>query len=260
MGTANLQSQLWGARAKDWAEVQESTVAPLYAEVLRQAAIGAGTRLLDVGCGSGMFCQMAAQWGAHVSGLDATEPLLAIAQERLPRSDFRVGEMEAMPYADRQFDVVTGFNAFQYAGDRVQAVREAGRVTRPGGAVVLAVWGQASDCQAGAYLAALGSLLPPPPPGTPGPWALSQAGALEALAGQAGLKPTEVVEVDCPWVYPDEATALRGLLSAGPAMRAINQAGEPAVRDAVAKALAPFRTAAGGYEMQNKFRYLIATA
>ena len=77
---------------------------------------------------------------------------------------------------------------------------------------------------------------------------------------QAELIPTQVVEIDCPWVYRDEATALRGLLSAGPAMRAIHHAGEQAVRDAVVKAIAPFKTTSGSYELQNKFRYLIATA
>ena len=76
MGTANVQSQLWGARARDWAEVQEGMLAPLYEAVLHKTAVGASTTLLDIGCGSGMFCRMAAKLGAQVSGLDATEPLL----------------------------------------------------------------------------------------------------------------------------------------------------------------------------------------
>lgn len=260
MGSASVQSQLWGARARDWADVQEGTVIPLYQAILDKTNVRAGTALLDLGCGAGMLCQMATQRGAQVSGLDATEPLLDIARQRVPNGEFRVGEMEALPYGDKQFDLVTGVNAFQYAANRVNAVKEAVRVARADAPVVIAVWGRAEDCQAGAYLAALGALLPPPPPGAPGPWALSQDGALEALASQADLTPTEVVDVDCPWVYRDEATALRGLLSAGPAMRAIRHAGEPAAREAVLKAIAPFKTASGGYEMQNKFRYLIATA
>lgn len=260
MGTANVQSQLWGERARDWAEVQEGTVIPLYQAILDESKAGAATAHLDIGCGAGMFCQMAAQRGAQVSGLDATEPLLHFARQRVPNGDFRAGEMEELPYGDNQFDLVTAVNAFQYAENRVNAVKEACRVVRTGALVVMAVWGKAEDCEAGAYLAAVGSLLPPLPPGVPGPWALSQNGALEALATKAGLTPTRVLEIDCPWVYHDEATALRGLLSAGPAMRAIQNAGEPAVRDAVAKAIAPFKTASGGYEMQNKFRYLTAIA
>ena len=107
-------------------------------------------------------------------------------------------------------------------------------------------------------LAALGSLLPPPPPGAPGPFALSFDGALEAVVAQAGMTPGNIEEVDCPWEYPDEKTALRGLLSSGPAIRAIQYAGEAAVREAIVKAIAPFKTASGRYLLRNKYRYLIA--
>lgn len=259
MGTANAQSALWGAKAKDWAEVQEGMVTPLYQAVLQKTRVGADTHLLDVGCGAGMFCRMAAKLGARISGLDATEPLIAIARRRVPQGDFRVGEMEELPFADQQFDVVTGFNSFQFADSPVKALREARRVARTGALVVAAVWGKPEDTQAAAYLAALASLLPPPPAGAPGPFALSQAGALEALVTQAGLTPVSVAEVECMWVYRDEETALRGLLSAGPAVRAIQHAGEESVRDAAAKAIRPFKTASGDYQLRNKFRYLIAT-
>jgi SAM-dependent methyltransferase len=179
---------------------------------------------------------------------------------RVPQGDFRNGDMEALPFADHQFDVVTGFNSFQYAADPVNALREARRVARPGSPVVVAVWGKREDIQAASVIAAFASLLPPPPPNTPGPFALSQEGALEALVTQAGLTPKKVAEVDCLWSYADKETALRGFLSAGPAVRIIQIAGEPAVKEAAAKALVPFKTANGGYELRNRFLYLIATA
>lgn len=260
MGTAEVQSALWGARARDWAEVQERTVFSLYLTVLDQAAVDVGTTLLDVGCGAGLFCYMASEMGADVSGLDATPLLIDIAQSRVPEGDFLVGEMEELPYPDQTFEVVTGFNTFQDAASPVSALREARRVARPGGRVVIAVWGKPEDTEAAGYFAALDALLPTPPPGAPGPFALSHAGALEALASAAGLTPTTVEEVDCLWTYNDEATALRGLLSAGPAVRAIQQAGEQSVHDAVVQAIAPFRTATGQYELKNTFRYLIARA
>jgi 2-polyprenyl-3-methyl-5-hydroxy-6-metoxy-1,4-benzoquinol methylase len=97
MGTANLQSQLWGARARDWAEVQEGVAAPLFEAVLNKTAVGAKTSVLDIGCGSGSFCEMAAKRGARVSGIDAAEPLLAIARERVGQGNFRTGEMEELP-------------------------------------------------------------------------------------------------------------------------------------------------------------------
>lgn len=192
MGTAKIQGVLWGAKPRDWAEVQEGTVLALYEAVLSRTGVGPGTALLDVGCGAGMFCQTAARRGARVSGLDATAPFIDIARTRVPDGDFRVGEMEELPFADHQFDLVTGFNSFQYAASPVDALREARRVARTGGSVVVAVWGKPEDTQASAYLAALGSCLPPPPPGSPGPFALSRDGALEELVTEAGLTPTTV--------------------------------------------------------------------
>lgn len=256
MGTAEIQGQIWGARARDWAEIQESVAIPLYEAVLERTGIGEGTSVLDIGCGSGVFCEMAAKRGARVSGIDAAGPLLAIAQERVSDGDFQTGEMEVLPYADQTFDVVAGFSSFQFAASPVNALREARRVSR-NGTVVIAVFGKREENESAAYIAALGSLLPPPPPGAPGPYALSTDGALEALAEEAGMAPGIVETVDCPWEYPDEKTALRGLLSSGPAIRAIQHAGEDVVRQVVLSVIAPFRTDSGGYRLKNSFRYLI---
>jgi SAM-dependent methyltransferase len=259
MGTAKIQGPIWGTRARDWAEVQEGVAIPLYKAVLSKTAIGEGTSVLDIGCGSGIFCEMAAKRGARVSGIDAAESLLAIAHERVSDGDFRTGEMEVLPYANQTFDVVTGFSSFQFAASPVNALREASRVSRTG-TVVIAVFSKPEENESAVYIAAVGSLLPAPPPGTPGPFALSADGALEALATQAGMTPGKVEKVDCPWEYPDEKTALRGLLSSGPAIRAMQGAGEETVRNVILKAIAPFKTTSGGYRLQNNFCYMIAKA
>jgi SAM-dependent methyltransferase len=258
LGTAKIQGQIWGTRAKDWADVQERVAIPLYETVLQQTGVSQGTAVLDIGCGSGIFCEMAAQRGAQVSGLDASEYLLEIARERVPAGDFRTGEMEELPYAERAFDVVTGFSSFQFAANPVTALQEASRVSRTG-TVVIAVFGKPEESESTTYIAAMGSLLPPPPPGAPGPFALSADGALEALAQKAGLTPGIIETVACPWDYPDDETALRGLLSSGPAIRAIEVKGEDVIRGAILNALAPYKTSSGGYHLSNSFRYMIAT-
>src|SRR5919202_1964599 len=126
-GLAQAQGKLWGARARDWAEVQEPAQRALYAPVLDAAGVGEGTRLLDAGCGSGVAAAAAHGRGAAVAGIDAALPLIELARERLPGAEFRVGELEALPYEDSAFDVVTGFNSFQYAADpRAGAVRAVG--------------------------------------------------------------------------------------------------------------------------------------
>ena len=184
--------------------------------------------------------------------------MIAIARSRIPGGDFHVGDMESLPFAGNSFHVVTGFNSFQYAANPVNALRQARRVAKKDSFVVMAVCGKAADCQAAAYVATLFKFLPPPPPGASGPFALSEDGALEALARKAGLTPVEVKDVECPWEYKDLETALRGLLSAGPAVLAIRLVGEQPLREAVACVLEPFKTASGGYRMLNKFRYVMA--
>jgi SAM-dependent methyltransferase len=235
-------------------------VTAVYEAVLRKLNVGPDSMLLDVGCGAGLFCALAAQLGATIKGLDAAQGLIEIAKKRVPQGDFRVGEMEELPFASQTFDVVTGFNSFQFAANPVNALSEARRVARAGAPVVITVWGKAEDCEAAACLGAVAALLPPPPPGTPGPFALSEEGALEALVSEAGLAPMESAEVDTLWQYPDEETALRGLLSAGPAARAIRNVGEQRVRKTVREALIPFKTSSEGYELSNRFRYLIAVS
>lgn len=112
--------------------------------------------------------------------------------------------------------------------------------------------------QAAALVAALKPLLPPPPSGAPGPFALSQPSALCALAENAGLQALEVFDVACQWEYPDLATALRGLASSGVAVRAAESSGVEAVNEAHAAALAPLRQANGGYRIGAAFRWLMA--
>lgn len=256
-GSAAIQGDLWSARAQDWADVQELTQRPLYTSILQEVMQGSHVNLLDVGCGSGLFTAMAAA-ASRVSGLDAAAALLAVAKRRTPQANFRLGEMEALPYDSRSFDLVTGINSFQFAAHPLNALLEARRVGTPKARVIIATWGRMEECDTAAYFDAL------TPPGaeekseSPGPFALSADGALADLARQAGLEPADVFDVDCPFNYPDEATALRGLLSPGPAVQAMKQRSEQRVREAVRNAIQPFRQNSGGYLLKNRFRYLIA--
>lgn len=259
-GSATIQGDLWSARARNYAELLEGHFRPLYESVLQRPEVADARSSLDVGCGPGLAAQVFARKIANVSGVDASAAFIEIARQRLPGRDFRVGEMEALPHADASFDVVTGFNAFQYAASPRNALSEARRVLRPGGAIVIATWGLPEDCEAAGHLKALGALMPPPPPGAPGPFALSDEAKLTALASDAGLTPVTVVDVACPWAYPDLETALRAMLSAGPAERAIRNSSMERARDAVAASIAGYRNSSGEYHLNNKFRYLVARA
>jgi SAM-dependent methyltransferase len=258
--TAEINARLWGAHANDWAEIQEEKCRPVYLAVFERAGLKPGTAYLDAGCGAGMAAQIAAGEGAQISGIDAAPNLLEIARRRVPGGEFHVGDLESLPFSDKKFDLVTGFNSFQYAGNPGVALGEAKRVAKSGAHVVIMTWGTPDGMEAASLVAALRPLLPPPPPGAPGPFALSDETALRAFATGAGLEPVKVFDVDSPWEYPDLSTALRGLNSSGVAVRAIENSSEDAVNEAHSKALAPFRQSDGSYKIGATFRCLLARA
>jgi len=197
--------------------------------------------------------------GADVSGIDATNALLNIARKRVPDGDFRVGDMEALPFAGGTFDIVTGFNSFQFAESPLNALRQARRVLKADGVLAISIWGSPQQSQASVVLKALAALLPEPPPANaPGPFALSAPGALEPIVVQAGFEPFRADEVDCLWVYPDFKTLSRGLLASGPGAAAKEEVGAPAVKKVLTAAAEPFKTPSGSYELRNTFRYVLA--
>jgi SAM-dependent methyltransferase len=258
-GAAEQQGELWGARADAWAR-QEAQQTPIYEEILARTGAGDGMTVLDVGCGSGVFLRAAADRGAEVFGLDASEPLVDIARERVPEADIRVGDIQFLPHEADRFDLVTGFNAFQFAVDFAAAVREAGRVAKPGAQVVIQVWGRAERCDLTAMLQAVGPFLPGRLPTGPGGRAFSDAGVLEAIATEAGLTPETTGDIVSAFEYPTQEDMVRTMLSAGMVVLAARTSGEEAVREAIVESLAPFRTSTGSFRLENEWHYLIARA
>jgi SAM-dependent methyltransferase len=258
-GSAERWGPLWGARPVDWALSEDQQV-PTYEEVLRHVALEPGQLVLDIGCGAGAFLRLVADPGARAFGLDASEALIDLARERVPDADLRLGDMEALPYDDETFDLVTGFNAFFFANDFVAALREARRVAKPGAAVVIQVWGPRERNELEAVKAIVRPFMPPRPPDAPPEPDYSKPGVLEDLATRAGL--TSELTFDTTWAYefPDEATVRRALVAPAGIAALVGPSREEEVKDAIVEGLVPYRTADGGYRLQNEFHYLIARA
>jgi SAM-dependent methyltransferase len=258
-GSAERWGSLWGARPADWA-LSEDQQLPTYEEALRRVDLRPGQLVLDLGCGVGAFLRLVAERGARPFGLDASEALLDVARERVPDADLRVGEMEALPYADDTFDLVCGFNSFFFANDIVAAVREAGRVAKPGAPVVIQVWGphDRNDLEAMKEIAR--PFLPPRPADAPLEPDYSQPGVLEDIAARAGLEPEQAFDVSWAYEYPDEATVRRALVAPAGLALLVGPDREEQFKDALVEGLAGYRTLDGGYRLQNTFHYLIARA
>ena len=121
MGSSYVQGPLWSTAAEVWEEVFEPVRTPLYEAMLDACGVVAGKHLLDAGCGSGAASSRAALRGAIVSGLDAAEGMIERARRQVPDGDFRVGDLEELPFDDRAFDVVVAFDSVQFSEDRVRA-------------------------------------------------------------------------------------------------------------------------------------------
>jgi ubiquinone/menaquinone biosynthesis C-methylase UbiE len=129
----------WGRKAVDFAALSEPGNCREYTSLHQHLGVGAGDRLLDIACGSGLAVELAGVRGADCSGIDASPRLVAIARDRSPDADLRVGDMHALPWEDGSFDVVTSFRGIW--GTTPDALAEAHRVLRPGGRIGITVWG-----------------------------------------------------------------------------------------------------------------------
>jgi SAM-dependent methyltransferase len=232
----------------------------VYEEALRRVELRAGQRVLDIGCGAGAFLRLVTDRGAEAFGLDASQTLIELARERLPEADLHVGEMEALPFEDDTFDLVTGFNAFFFANDMVAALREAGRVAKPGAPVVIQVWGPHERRELEAMMRIAHPYLPPRPPDAPPEPELWRPGVLEEMATRAGLEPGEAFDISWAYEYADSETLGRALMAPAGIAALVGPEREAEVRAAIVDGLAPFRTGQGSYRLRNEFRCLIARA
>ncbi|MFJ7240498.1 SAM-dependent methyltransferase [Streptomyces olivaceus] len=286
------------ARARDWSEIQERMLVPLYEAVYERLDPGDGTRMLGLECGSGLALLMAAARGATVTGVDSRSPeLLTLARRRLlSRAPGAPGTPETSPGTPEIPE-----------GPRPHGARGTG--TRGGTArIVEGSPGDAMDPSAPAFtlvtafepigclagdsdglgalldgatpLAARGAAVvlagwgPPErcattsvlrvatrladPLRSAGSWRPALRDDLEEVARRTGLRPDGSGRVACPFGYADARSAARGLLSTGLFDAAIAAAGQEQVDKELAEALHPYRRPDGTVWMPNVFRYLIA--
>lgn len=251
-----MQGELWGQSPQVWSQSMEPSMRPLFEAAIEDLQPLAGQRLLDAGCGAGLFLWLAAAQGATVSGLDASEALLSVARSRSPSADLRVGGIEALPYDDGVFDVVTAFNAIQYTADPGATVKELVRVARAGGRVGIGVWSYPERCESEKVFERLRALAPPPP-GTPAPLAVSAPGIVEGLLATAGVHGVRSIEARCSFEFPDMDAAWLAWASAGPLIRVIRAVGETEVRRVVEEALLADRKPNGALSQDNMFRFVV---
>lgn len=139
-------------------------------DFISRLSIKPGTKLLDVACGTGHFCILAAQLGAEVTGVDIASNLIEQARrnakEHGVQIQFDEGDAEALPYSDNSFDIVTSMIGAMFAPQPEKVAAELVRVCKSGGTIAMANW--TAEGITGEMFS-IGPKYLPPPPGVPYP-------------------------------------------------------------------------------------------
>lgn len=216
----------WGRQAVEFATLSEPANCREYVAVHHRLGVDRGDRLLDVACGAGLAIELAALRGAAVAGIDASPRLVAVARDRSPDADIRVGDMHNLPWDDASFDVVTSFRGVW--GTTSGAVKEIRRVLRPGGRVGLTVWGHLKISPGAWALSPFRLASAPKVAHQAAMVSLGRPGVGEQLLVECGFVDVRRVAVPCVWEFPDPAGFARALASTGPAYEAIQDVGAAA--------------------------------
>jgi SAM-dependent methyltransferase len=115
---------------------------PLAPQLADFAAVAAGQRVIDVGCGPGaLTTELVERLGpAAVAAVDPSEPFVAAARERHAGVDVQRAAAEELPFGDDEFDAALAQLVVHFMSDPVAGLREMARVTREGAVVAACVW------------------------------------------------------------------------------------------------------------------------
>jgi SAM-dependent methyltransferase len=207
---------LWAVHA----DLLEQMPARYDAALLDAARIAPGTRVLDVGCGTGSLTRAAARRAAPgaVVGADLSAAMVDVARARAAGLDnvtFERADAQVHPFPDAGFDVVLSRTGASFFGDAPAAFANLARATAPGGRLALLTW------QAPAHnawfleitTALAGRSFAGPPPGVPSPFALAEPDTVRTLLGDAGFTGVQVADVREPALFGRDPVAARDVMA-----------------------------------------------
>ncbi|MEM7274648.1 MAG: class I SAM-dependent methyltransferase [Actinomycetota bacterium] len=247
----------WGHAAADWACLFEPYALDILLAVADRLDFGAGGRIVDIACGSGLGTRLAAAAGASVAAIDASPALIDIARTRCPEADVRLGSMFELPWASDSFDAAMSINGIW--GDCDAALDEAHRVIRPGGLLAISFWGRHGPADLRGVFKAFASLSPPTATeGMVRTAGIGKDGVAEAMCERAGFEVIEHTSRVSTIEWSDAETAWRALRSSGPAVPSLRYSGEDVVRAAVLAGIDHCCDRNGIYRFRNDHHLVVA--
>ena len=205
------EGDYWAANANEY----DAAISAYHHALLDLAAIAPDDAVLDIGCGNGQTTRDAARLAASGTalGIDLSSRMLEVArsraeQEGVHNAAFIQGDAQIHPFEPASFDVALSRTGSMFFGDRAAAHTNIARSLRPGGRLAVAVWQPMSENEwftsfVGALAA--GRDLPPPPPDSPNPFAMSEPDRVGPLLESAGFENVEFGELRAPMFFGDTA-------------------------------------------------------
>ena len=254
---AEQQRAYWnGEGSAPWIKTQEErdqSLGPLGALAQAPLKLQSGERVLDIGCGcGGTSFELAAQVGAdgHVLGLDISEPMLELAEQRrqamgLDHVRFAAGDATHADFPGGPFDAVYSRFGVMFFAEPVRAFANIRAVMRPGGRLSFVAWRPLEEnhwVKLGRDVVLRHVAPPPPMPAdAPGQFAFGNRDRVERILGEAGFSEVRLTAVDQAFTVTtasDMDTALKAVTTRGASARLLADADE-ATLDAVRAELRP---------------------
>jgi ubiquinone/menaquinone biosynthesis C-methylase UbiE len=117
--------------AKEFYEWRKShVISPSFFKLLGNVA---GKKILDVGCGPGLYDSLLIKRGAIVKGIDISSELIGIAKKEAPTAELIIGDVTRLPYKNLEFDIVISIHVLYYLNSWDQVLKEIHAVLKKGG-------------------------------------------------------------------------------------------------------------------------------
>jgi SAM-dependent methyltransferase len=237
----DAQIDYWNGRAGEkWRAMQDdldAMLAPVTAALMARTGDVAGAAVLDIGCGTGQTCLLLLDKGAVVTGVDVSEPMLALAGERTAgRAALHKADAAAWR-GDASFDMAFSRFGVMFFDDPGAAFANIAANLRPGARLLFACWRPAKEnewvSRPLSVLAPLMPDMPAPDPHAPGPFAFADKARLTGILEGTGFGAVQIEPLDFDVTLARTGgveAAARFTLQIGPAAAALADQ-EEAVKD-----------------------------
>lgn len=249
--------EAWGHAASDWSCLYEHYAFEVIAALFGRLGIGPGVSLVDIACGSGLAVRHACAMGASVAGIDAAASLVAVAHNRTPCADLRLGSMFELPWPADCFDAAVSINGIW--GGCEAALDEAFRVLRPGGRIGISFWGNGRPLDLRECFKAFARHAPQQHFGSMKRLNnISTPGVAEDMLAASGFVDCERGSRISTIEWPDADIAWRAVASLGPAVPALDHGDPEAIKAEVMTALDACKDDLGIYRFRNDHQFVVA--